>query len=304
MIVGVFGRYLLMWFGIASASSAVLFIKGSNFPPITLAWMRLLVAAAALAPMLLIATRRSGYRVSLADFRAALPGAVLLALHFVFWIVGVRKTTAANASLIVNFLPIAMPFAMYLAERQRLGRGELVGTVIALAGVGVLTAGSVSLGGDAPVGDALCALAMLLAVAYMTFGRIRGRGRPLLAYLVPLYAMATPVAMVFSVRDIPNYPPITLHEVLMVLGLGLIPTVIGHSISNWSMVHLRSQVVAISNLGQFIFASVLAVLIFNEWPAASFYPAAALIVLGAVVVVRSAPPPVTRAIEAAQAQAD
>ena len=293
-----------MWFGIASAASAVLFIKASNMPPVTLAWMRLLIAAIALTPVMLYTLRTTRYRFTRVDLLASLPGAVLLALHFVTWIIGVRQTTAANSTLIVNLLPVAMPFAMYLAERQRIGRGEIVGTILALLGVILLSVGGLDFSGSQFKGDLWCALAMLLAVAYMTFGRIRGRGRPIFVYIVPLYWIATPVAFCFSLGELDAYPPLTTREVLMVLGLGLIPTVIGHSISNWSMVHLPSQVVAICNLGQFIVAAVLAAILLHEYPTLRYFPAAALVIAGAVVVIRSAPRPVTRAIEAAQAQTD
>lgn len=285
-------------------SSAVLWIKASSLPPVALAWMRLLIAAAALTPLLIYTLRRLQRGFGRADLLLALPGAVLLALHFVTWIIGVRLTTAANASLIVNLSPVVMPFAMYLAERQRLTRGELLGTLVAVFGLLVLTVGGAKVGQDTWRGDAICAVSMLFMVAYMIFARLRARGRPIWLYVVPLYWLAAPVAFVFGTHELGALPPITLREVLLVLGLALVPTVIGHSIFQWAMVHLRSQVVAISNLGQFIFAAIFAAILFGEYPARPFYLAASLMAVGAIVVIRAAPPRVEQAIEEAQAQAE
>lgn len=295
-------RYLALWTAIAAMSSAVLWIKASSLPPVALAWMRLLVAAAVLTPLLLLSLRRGGLSFGRSDLVRVLPGAALLALHFVSWIIGVRLTTAANASLIVNLSPVVMPFAMYLAEKQRLTRGELLGTMLAVAGLLVLTLGGAKIGESTCRGDATCAVSMLFMVAYMIFARLRAPGRPIWLYVVPLYWVAAAVAFLFGVHELGSIPAITPREALLVLGLALLPTVVGHSIFQWAMVHLRSQVVAISNLGQFIFAGIFAAILFGECPASQFYVAAALIAVGAVVVIRAAPARVEKAIERVQAQ--
>ena len=41
---------------------------------------------------------------------------------------------AANATLIVNFVPVAMPFLLYFQLRERISRAEAGGTAIAFAG--------------------------------------------------------------------------------------------------------------------------------------------------------------------------
>lgn len=67
-------------------------------------------------------------------------------------------------------------------------------------------------------------------------------------------------------------------------GLAVIPTILGHSILNYSLKHFRGQVVSIINGLQFVFAAVMAYLIFAEAPHLVFYPTALLIAIGAWVV--------------------
>jgi len=45
-----------------------------------------------------------------------------------------------------------------------------------------------------------------------------------------------------------------IRQWLMLIGLGIIPTVMGHSVLNHCMHLLRGQTVSIFNLGQFVFA--------------------------------------------------
>ena len=74
----------------------------------------------------------------------------------------------------------------------------------------------------------------------------------------------------------------------MVLGLALVPTVIGHSTLNWSMRHLGAQAVGVANLGQVLFASTMAYFILSETPRWTTGIAAGLIACGIVVALRSA----------------
>ena len=70
------------------------------------------------------------------------------------------------------------------------------------------------------------------------------------------------------------------------VGLGLLPTVVGHGSMNYALKKLRGQVVGIANLAQVIFAGLLAFLLLDEVPLATFYPASLLIAFGVVLVVR------------------
>jgi drug/metabolite transporter (DMT)-like permease len=77
-------------------------------------------------------------------------------------------------------------------------------------------------------------------------------------------------------------------EVGMILGLALVSTAMGHSILNYCLKHMRGQVVSIINLFQFVYAGIMAVIIWgkDEAPSWAFYPASALVVAGAIIVLK------------------
>ena len=79
----------------------------------------------------------------------------------------------------------------------------------------------------------------------------------------------------------------SMREIYIFLGLAIIPTVTGHSILNYSMRHLPSQLVAIVSSGQFVYAGILAYFIHGEVVQKSFLLASALVVVGVVVTVRA-----------------
>ncbi len=278
-------RILLLIFGIFCCSTAVLMIKASRVDPILLSALRLAVAVIALTPLFLSDLKKHRDAYSWRQVRATLlPGAVLAA-HFISWIIGARMTPAANSTLIVNFIPIVMPFMLLGAVGERLTRNEWLATAIALIGVLLLVGSDFNVSAQHFWGDVICFGSMLAVTCYLVLGRRNAHFPSLWLYVVPLYAFSAVCCaitwLIFGSGGVPGV--FNGREILLVLGLGLIPTVMGHSILNISMKHLRGQVVSIINMGQFIFAGVLAFLIFREIPHWSFYAAGALIVGGAIL---------------------
>ncbi len=273
---------LLLVFGVLAGSTSVIFNKLSNEHALLLAGWRQLIAALVLLPLALRDGRASGLTLSAALRRAALPGLVL-AVHFITWITGSRQTLAANAALIVNLVPLVMPFLLALAVGERVTAGEIGGSLLALAGVAVLAASDLRLGSATWRGDLLCLVSMLLYGVYLVLARRNRAAGSVWTYVVPLYAVGGVTCLVLA---LPWATPIKLYaprEMLYILGLALLPTVIGHTVLNASMRRLRGQVVPVIGMGEFVFSSILAFFILGERPSHLFYPAAALVVLGAVV---------------------
>lgn len=277
--------YLILAVGITACALSVIFLKASTTHPYWLSGARLLIAAAALSPLYFIEARKA--KASPRAVLRAWPGAVMLAAHFITWTLGARMTDAANGSLIVNLTPVVMPFVMFGLNRERVNAGEIVGTILAMAGVLWLVGGNYSLDPKNAGGDVMCLGSMVLFCLYLGFGRRQGMGRNLWLYVVPLYAMAGVLCWATAIGTRTPWPVLTGREVSLLLCLGLIPTVIGHSILNWCIKHMRGQVVSVANLGQFVVAGVVAFLHMGERPALLFYPASVVIVAGAAVVIRS-----------------
>ena len=78
------------------------------------------------------------------------------------------------------------------------------------------------------------------------------------------------------------------REILIIVALGVIPTVIGHTLLNLTMKMFRGQVVALANMGQFLFAGIMAFVIpaIGETPGMAFYPASLLVIIGVTVALR------------------
>jgi drug/metabolite transporter (DMT)-like permease len=284
-----FARVVALLTGVFACSTSVIFIKASHAHPILLSGYRLALAAVLLLPSYARSVRRHHSVYGWPHVARTLVPALVLAAHFISWTVGARATTAANASIIVNMVPIAMPFFLFFSVGEVINRGEIAGTLLSICGVALLAFGDYAASRENLAGDVICFFSMLLFAWYLALGR-RNRDFPgLWLYLVPLYgfagltcfAAALPVTQVFRTYEVREY--------LLLIALAVVPTIVGHSLLNYSMKHLRGQIVSIATLGQFVFAGVMAFALFGEIPERNFYVASALILAGSVLAIRSAP---------------
>ncbi len=318
------GRVILLIFAIWACATSVIFIKDSSVGPVALAGWRLVLGAALLSPLVFRDRRRFRAHLGSAPLRRAVLPGVLLGVHFISWIAGARLTLAANASLIVNMVPVVMPFLLLVLLREGINRGEAAGTAVAMAGVAVLTWSDYLYDPLHFRGDVVCFVSMLLFAVYLALAR-RNRSFPSLwLYVVPVYlsgglfcllASTALWAIGLAAPELPAAAPWAFvsplagdwpWDLLMILGLALLPTILGHSTLNYCMKHMRGQFVSIATLGQFIFAGLMAYAYpgLRETPDAGFYPAAVLVVVGAAIALRATPPPEQRLEAGSAPEAD
>jgi drug/metabolite transporter (DMT)-like permease len=277
---------ILLFTSVFAVSTAVIMIKASTVHPVLLAALRLFVATAVLMPIFIREYRKHRATYTWTHVRAsALPGLVL-AVHFVTWIIGARMTPTANASFIIGLVPLAMPFFLAALIREHLTRNEVLATLIALGAMGVLTVADLNLSSRFFWGDTICFVSMLFYAFYMALGRKNRDFPSVWLYLVPLYLIAGLLCLALAVFFVNPLQPYSAKDIWLILGLGIVPTVIGHSLINVAMKHFRGQRVSIVNMGQFVFAGILAYFIFGEIPHGSFYIASGLLIISAVIAMQ------------------
>ena len=178
-------------------------------------------------------------------------------------------------------------FLVWIIFRQKLNRAEWVGGSFSVIGVVILTMADLKLQEDNLTGDLLSLLSLLLLTYYLILARVNRSIGSIWLYIVPLYFISGSFSLLCSMFFTHPFRAYHLNEIYIFLALALIPTVLGHSILNYSMRHLPSQLVAIVSSGQFVYAGILAYFIFDEVVHESFLLASALVIIGVVVAVRA-----------------
>lgn len=282
-------RVALLLLGVVAMSTSVIWIKLSAVDPVWLTVLRLVVATVALAPLAVRDWRRHRARLAWSDLREPVLPGLILAAHFVTWILGARLTPAANSGMVVNLAPILLPLLLAPLAGEWLTRRELAATLLAAAGLAVLVVGDLRLSPGHVRGDAICTGSMALFAVYLALGRRYRKSPTVWLYVVPLYATAAVAALLVAPLWADPTPVDWRREWPWVLLLGLVPTVVGHTLLNNAMRHFRGQVVGIVNMGQMASAGLLGYAVLGERPAWTLYPAAALVVLAGAVALGERP---------------
>lgn len=278
-------RFVILACGILAGGTAVVLIKASDENPLLVASYRLLGAAVLLTPFFI----RDLGRLDKGEYgwtqiRWTLLPAVALAVHFMTWVVGARMTQTSNAALIANLTSAVLPFFVWFLFRERITRQELAGTLLALAGLVWMTSSTLTVSKTDFQGDLICFVSMLCYAFYMALGRKNGGRIGLWLYTVPLYYIAGLIALgcaMFMVNPIKAY---TLKNTLLMIGLAVFPTILGHTIMNYSLKHFRGQMVSVAYLGQFLVGTLLGFFFLGDVPRPSFFVAAMVIVGGILLV--------------------
>jgi drug/metabolite transporter (DMT)-like permease len=288
-------RYLLLFLGVFACSTSAVLIRMSATDPFVLAALRLLIASVLLMPVLLAQLRKHGSAFTREHLRRTHVPAVVLALHLISWSFGARMTVVAQSSLIVNLVPIALPFFLFALVGERLNMAEVIGTLLSIAGLVGLSIRDALSGGGSPMGNAVCFGSMLLFALYLALGR-RNRDFPSIwLYVIPVYGQAALICAVVALPRFHTFAVGSAREWAIMVGLAAGPTVCGHSLLNAAMRRIRGQIVSLCNVSQFIFAGIMGYLIFGEVPHAVFYVTSVVVVAGVAIVVLATPPePETR----------
>ncbi len=256
-----------------------------------LAAYRLLLTVLLIAPLFFRDYHRHYNGTALELFRSAFWPGLILGIHFISWVIGARLTSGANATLIVSLVPLVMPFFMFFLFRERVTQREILSTALALLGLLVLAAGDFSISADYLLGDLVCLLSMVLFGLYLALARNSTKYASIWLYTFPLYLVAGVfcffIALPFS-SPLHHY---SAYEGLMIVLLAVVPTIGGHTILNFSMQKFRGQTVSIINMGQFIFAGLVAYFLYREIPAKEFYIASLLVFMSIWIIIRTSRTP-------------
>ncbi|MDK9699774.1 MAG: DMT family transporter [bacterium] len=287
---------------VIALSWAAVFIKmAGDVPPLAIAFWRMLIASVVWAPFYFFHDRKNPERRPLTGRQKKLIilAGIFLCLHFTTWITSLRHTTVASAVFLILLQPVLVAFAAHFFLHERLNRNHFVAMGLTVLGAAIITWGDVQFSPEYLFGDFLAFLGVILAGAYNFAARLarpdhpeHGLGVPLHRYLPLVYFVATFGLLILCLITGQSLGPYSPEMWWILVALGLIPTVIGHSIFNWAMRYLPILSVNIALVGEPIGSTLFAWWILKEVPQAGIFIGGPLMILAVVMVVLR--PPVQR----------
>jgi drug/metabolite transporter (DMT)-like permease len=144
---------------------------------------------------------------------------------------GLRFTTAVNATLINGFGPLITGLLAALLNQEPMSRRQLAGAAVGLVGILILiSGGSLTFWKTARinVGDLITLGAVVLWALYSVIGRRVMRRRSALSATAFSAFLGLPLLLLAAVWELQRFPVHTAPEVVLaVFYIGIAPTVIG-----------------------------------------------------------------------------
>ena len=253
--------YILLAIGIFIISFAAILINLASAPPIIIAFYRMFFSALILTPFFL---RRYSDKLNLfLNFRPAIAG-LFLAIHFILWITAFEYTNVANAVIFVAMQPLFTLILEVLFAREDLREGVFFGVILALVGSIIISIGDINILFEKLWGDLLALSAAFFAASYLFLGRSFRKKVDYFPYIYTIYTYAAFFLGIFVlIKGLP-FKGYGTTNYLYFLGLAVGPTLVGHSVLNYSVRFLPTTIVSLSILGEPIITTLLAWFILGE----------------------------------------
>ncbi|MCC3144208.1 DMT family transporter [Halanaerobium sp. Z-7514] len=253
--------YILLAGGVFFLSLSGILVKIASSPPMITAFYRMFFTVLLLTPYFLKNHRQKA--AYFLDYRPLLVG-FLLAVHFILWITSIEYTDISNSVIFVALQPLFTIALEYLFAKEDLRPGALIGIVMAFIGSSIISIGDFYQLGDKLFGNFLALSAAFFAASYLFIGR---GVRKKLDYFPYLYILYTYAAIFLGIGayifEIPFFGH-GINNYLILLALAVGPTLIGHSILNYSVRYLPTSIVSLSILGEPVLTTFMAWLLLNE----------------------------------------
>ena len=280
------GDLVLIAVAVAAVSTSAPLIRYAAAPALAIALWRNVMASGVLVPVAAVAVRRELAGMDGRQWRLAALAGVLLGGHFAAWVPSLSFTTVASSVALVATQPV---WAALIAHRRGMvvPRAAWVGIGVAVTGAAVLSGVDLQISVRALYGDVLALVGGALAAAYVTVGAEVRASVSTTAYTTVCYATAAAVLLAVCLatgQQLTGYPASTWWALA---GLTAGAQLLGHSVFNRVLRTTGPTVISVAILFEIAGAAVLAWLWFGETPPAAAAPAAGLIALGVVLVVRA-----------------
>ena len=298
-------QYLVLIVGIFAISSGSILIRLAQdeaVPSLVIALWRMLLATLILLPFTVAGRRHELGQMGRAKWGLAALSGMLLGLHFATWTSSLAFTSITSSTVLVATAPLWVGLASPFLLNEPLARGMKLGIGLAMLGTFVVSIGG-ALGiedgrialdlvgtaeGSRPLlGNTLALAGGITVAGYLIIGRRLRPHLSLLSYVFVVYGMAAVTLLVLNLVSGQNLLGYGWIAFVLFLIMALIPQLTGHSSFNWALSFLPAAFVSLAAISEPVGATILAMLIFQEFPGPVVILGSLLILAGVFLGSRS-----------------
>lgn len=256
--------YFALAIGVVTVSFSAILVKLASAPSGIIAFYRLLFTVLLMLPVFLMKYRHELKLIGKKDWLFSIAAGVFLAFHFILWFESLNYTSVASSTVLVTLQPLFAFAGAYFFFKERFSLKAIVSGVIAIAGSFVISWGDFRISGLALWGDILALLACALVTGYLLFGQSVVRRVSSITYTFVVYSISAVTLFLYVLVKGEAFTSYPVADWIYFILLAIFPTLLGHSLFNWSLKWLSTTTISMAILLEPVGATILAYFILKE----------------------------------------
>lgn len=263
------------------------FVKAAltEFPPITLVFLRSLLAALVTLP--LIYSQWSKIK-TFSEKKLLFISSLLFAGNWLFFSIGLQSSSIIMSQIIYMMTPLIVAILGYFFLKEVISKNQILGLILAIFGMSILIYGSIKsqdiLSFGTPLGNFILIISKICWALYLVTSRKVSKSYNPLTILFFNFTTATLVALLIipfelSIRhfDLTN---VSATGFFSLLALALISSVLVFFLYQWLIKHTSAFIPSLLSYPVALVAGIIGIIFFGEKLTVTLILGGALIMLG------------------------
>ncbi|RSK28294.1 DMT family transporter [Bacillus sp. HMF5848] len=280
--------YAVILIAIISISMSAIFVRLADSAAPVIAFYRLFFSVILLFPFFIWKYRAEVKLISRRDWCFSVLAGVFLALHFILWFESLNYTSVASSVVLVTLQPLFAFIGTYIFFKEKLTLGAILSGILAIVGSFIISWGDFQISGMALLGDFLALVACVMVTAYLLFGQDIRKRLSLITYTFIIYGIGSITLIIYIVLFKYSFQPVSQTDWVWFILLAIFPTLLGHSLFNWALRWVSTNIISMSILLEPIGATILAYYILGESVLATQIAGGIIVLLGISLFLLSA----------------
>ncbi|WP_338449212.1 DMT family transporter [Niallia oryzisoli] len=256
--------YIVLLVGVISVSTSAILVKLASAPSGIIAFYRLFFTVLIMLPFFIYKYMSELKHISKKDWLFSVISGVFLAFHFILWFESLRYTSVASSTVLVTLQPLFAFIGSFLFFKEVFSGKAVLSCVLAICGSVMISWGDFYVSGTALYGDLLALIACALVTIYLMFGQTVRKRVSIITYTFVVYSISAMTLFVYVLIKGEPLFPYTSSDWLYFILLAVFPTLLGHSLFNWSLKWLNTSTISMAILFEPVGAAILAYFLFQE----------------------------------------
>jgi len=258
-------RLFFLLFGVIAVSTGAIFAKfASEVPAITLSAYRLSIPTLIFLPFAWFTLKKEIINLDVRTCIMGILSGAALAGHFTAWITSLDYTSIARSLVFVNTTPLWIVIFAPFITGERITRPMLIGIAVSMVGIALMGFKGDIHGSDVFKGDALALAGGACLAMYLMLGNRIRKKLSLFPYVSLCYGAGSVILwLIVLLAGLPCWG-FSFGNTMAILGIAIIPQVLGHTIYNWSLKWFSTGIVSVTLFIEPVMGALYGHFLFHE----------------------------------------